>query len=130
MHSASSASLDAPRSVEVLVVIQSEKGRAGLYAWAERALAADEALVVVKDLVGARRGMRTTPTDPRARLVAVEPPAVLRGGLTALTSYFVVPADGLDAVETHLEGGKPTHTYDVLLRVARLGKREARALPA
>lgn len=110
---------------DVLLVVESAKGREGLLSWSERALRDDEALVVVKDLVGARRGMRTTPTDPRAKLVAVEPPAVLRGGLTALVSYYVVPLDGLDATEVHLENGKPSHSYDVILRVAKLGNRRA-----
>ncbi|GEM_PF-3356319 len=113
-------------ALEPRLLVTSDKGRDGLYAWAGRALSSSEALVVVKDIVGVHREMRTTPKDPRARLVATEPPAVLRGGLTCLTSYYVVPADALDGVETHLEGGKVSHAYEVVLRIARLGRREAR----
>lgn len=110
-------------AVEPIVVLTSDKGRAGFLAWAERALPTGEALVVVKDLVGERRGMQTTPKDGRARLVATEAPTLLRGGLTALTSYYVVPCDALGATETHTEEGKVSHTYDAVLRVARFGHR-------
>jgi hypothetical protein len=110
--------------VEPLVIVTSEKGRDALLAWAERALPAGEALVVVKDLVGAHRGMRTSPASRRARLIATEAPTVLRGGLTALISYYVVPTDELDAKETHLEDGEVSHAYDTMLRVARFGRRE------
>lgn len=117
--------------VEPNVVLTSEKGRESFLAWAERALPAGQALVVVQDLVGGRRGMRTTPKDKRARLVATEPPTLLRGGITALTSYYVVPTDALEATETHLEGGEVSHTYHATLRVARFGRRApARPLAA
>jgi hypothetical protein len=112
---------------EPLLTITTPKGREAFLAWAERGLRPDEALVRVQDLVGPRRGMRTTPTDARARLVAKETPTLLRGGLTALVSYYVVPVSGLAGAEEHLENGEVSHAYETQLRVARVGRREASA---
>ena len=108
-----------------LLVIESEKGRQALLDRAETGLAQDECLVRVVDVIGLRRTVRTTPTDPRAVLVARELPLVLRGGLTSLVSYYRVPTDGLDATEAHTLNGEHSHAYEVILHVARLGKKAA-----
>jgi hypothetical protein len=115
---------------EPTLLVTSEKGRAGLIRWAQRALREGEALVCVKDLVGVRRAMRTQPADPSARLVATEAPTLLRGGLTSLVSYYVAPIGSLDAVETHYEEGEETHRYEVILRVACVGRGERREVHA
>jgi Tfp pilus assembly protein PilX len=109
--------------VTTTVLVENEKGRHALFARAESALRQGECLVRIVDVVGLRRGVRTTPTSPRATLVASEVPVVLRGGLTSLVSYWVVPADELGARETHTLHGKETHAYDVTLSVARMGTR-------
>lgn len=116
-----SASSDPPVK-EVTLVLENERGRVGLFAQAERALGENEVLVQVKDLLGTRRSFRTVPLDPRARLVARELPVVLRGGLTAVASYYRVPADGLAAREEHYEGGEFSHAYDVTLRIVSRGR--------
>lgn len=114
-----------------VVVIENESGRLALLARAETSLPAGESLVKVVDVIGLRRSVRTTPRDPRATLVAREVPVVLRGGLTSLTTYYRVPTDGLDATETHYVGEAVSHTYDVLLNVARVGmRRDRRVVPA
>ena len=107
---------------ELCVVIESAKGREALLACAEASLPAGDCLVKVTDVVGMRRSVRTTPRDPRAALVARETPLVLRGGLTSLVSYYRVPADALDAKETHHVDGEVSHAYDVRLDVARVGR--------
>lgn len=114
-----------PTPGKVLLLIESEAGRAAFLSWAEKHLPEGEAIVEVRGLVGRRRAFRTIPTDERAELVAREAPTVMRGGLTALVSYYRVPVDGLDAEERHYEDGKFSHKYDVLLKVARLGKKRA-----
>ncbi|HUR68221.1 MAG TPA: hypothetical protein VM370_03175 [Candidatus Thermoplasmatota archaeon] len=108
------------------LLITNDQGRANLLARAERSLPAGEVIVQVKDLVGRRRACRTTPSSPRAELVANEPALVLRGGLTVLVSYYRVPADELGAVETHHEEGRLSHTYDVTLRIACRGNAAAK----
>lgn len=122
----------APECPEVTLVIERDVGRVHLFAWAEKHLPEGLVLAQVKDLSGERRAFRTTPTDPRAKLVAREVPVVLRGGLTSLVSYYVVPADALDAREEHLEHGAVTHHYDVKLRVVGRGAalETATAVPA
>lgn len=113
------------------LLITNDRGRAHLLARAERSLPPDEVIVQVKDIVGRRRSFRTLPSSPRAQLVASEPALVLRGGITALVSYYRVPADELDGIEEHGENGKVTHTYPIRLRIACRGAREARPqLPA
>ena len=114
---------------EPTLLVCNDVGRANLLARAERSLPDGEVIVQVKDLVGRRRAFRTLPTSSRARLVATEPPLVLRGGLTALVSYYRVPADELGATETHYESGKVSHAYPILLRVACRGASRV-ALPA
>ena len=118
----------APQAGKTLLVIESPHGRASFLAWAEKHLPEGEAIVEVRALVGQRRAFRTVPKDPRAELVATEPALVLRGGLTALVSYYRVPVDALDAEERHYEDGEPSHTYDVLLKVARLGRKKSPTL--
>lgn len=113
-----------------VVVIENEKGRNALLARAEASLPEGECLVKVVDVIGLRRSVRTTPKDERAVLVAREVPVVLRGGLTSLVSYYRVPADALDATETHYLGEAVSHTYEVLLNVARVGMRRASAVVA
>lgn len=100
------------------LLVCNDQGRLNLLARAERSMPKDEVIVHVRDLVGRRRSFRTTPVSPRAELVATEPPAVLRGGLTALVSYYRLPANELGAVEHHYEDGVLSHRYDVKLRVA------------
>lgn len=114
------------------LVIENEKGRQALLARAESYLPEGECLVRVVDIVGLRRSVRTVPTDKRAQLVAREVPVVLRGGLTTLVSYHRVPVDALEAKETHYVGEGESHSYDVLLNVARVGTRAPRqkAVPA
>lgn len=118
----------APATVSATLVIESEAGRLALLARAEKSLRAGEVLVQVKDLVGRRRSFETRPASPQAELVATEPARVLRGGLTQLVSYWRVPANQLDAVESHFEEGAFSHSYDVKLRVA--AKPTPRALVA
>lgn len=115
---------------ETTLLVCSDKGRVGLLARAEKCLPADEVIVQVKDLVGRRRAFRTRLTSPRAKLVATEPALVMRGGLTALVSYYRVPATELDAVESHYENGNLTHSYEIKLRVACRGSAKPVALPA
>lgn len=119
------ASLAAPAEGKTMLVIENAAGKAAFLAWAEKHLPEGEAIVEVRSLVGRRRAFRTVPKDPRAELVASEPALVMRGGLTALVSYHRVPVDGLDAEERHYEDGELSHTYDVVLKVARLGKKKA-----
>lgn len=106
---------------EATILICNDKGRVGLLARAQASLPYGWALAQVRDLVGRRRSFRTVPRSPRAELVAREAPAVLRGGLTALVSYYRVPADELDAIEEHYEEDLWTHTYEVKLRIACRG---------
>lgn len=114
-----------------VVVIVNEKGRDALLARAEANLPEGECLVKVVDVIGLRRSVRTTPKDKRATLVAREVPMVLRGGLTSLVSYYRVPVDALEATETHYLGEAVSHTYDVMLNVARVGmRRDPRAVVA
>lgn len=121
----------APSPGKALLLIENETGRASFLAWAEKHLPEGEAIVEARALVGRRRAFRTLPVDPRAELVARETPTLMRGGLTALVCYYRVPLDGLDAEERHYEDGTFSHKYDVLLKVARLGrKRAALALSA
>lgn len=117
-------------TTEPLLVIQNEAGRHALLARAEAHLPEGECLVKVVDVIGLRRSVRTTPTDPRATLVAKEAPIILRGGLTSVISYYRVPTDGLDATETHYVGETVSHSYEVLLNVARIGMKKAAALAA
>lgn len=112
------------------LIVCNDQGRVNLLARAERTLPAGEVIVQVKDLVGRRRSFRTTPTSPRAELIATEPPLVLRGGLTSLVSYYRVPANELGAIERHYEEGAFSHSYDVKLRVACQGRAQRRVLPA
>lgn len=118
-------SLDAPAEGKTMLVIENAAGKAAFLAWAEKNLPEGEAIVEVRGLVGRRRAFRTVPKDARAELVATEPALVMRGGLTALVSYYRVPVDGLDAEERHYEDGELSHTYDIVLKVARLGKKKA-----
>lgn len=118
-------------TVSPVVVIESEKGRQALLARAESGLPEGECLVKIVDVIGLRRSVRTTPADKRAVLVAREVPTVLRGGLTSVVSYYRVPADALDATETHYVGEAISHTYEVMLNVARVGmRRDPRAVVA
>lgn len=114
-----------PDAGKALLVLESEAGRASFLAWAEKHLPEGEAIVEIRALVGRRRAFRTIPKDVRAELVATQRPLVMRGGLTALVSYYRVPVDALDAEERHYEDGQFSHRYDVLLKVARLGKKRA-----
>jgi hypothetical protein len=107
-----------------ILVIENEKGRQALLDRAEAGLSSEECLVRVVDVIGLRRAVRTTPTHPNAVLVARELPLIVRGGLTSLVSYYRVPVEGLDAREEHTVNGEHSHTYDVILHVARLGKKE------
>jgi len=109
--------------VTTTLLIENEKGRDALLARAESALRQGECLVKIVDVVGLRRSVRTAPASPRAVLAASEVPVVLRGGLTSLVSYWIVPADELGAREAHTLHGKETHAYDVTLSVARMGTR-------
>lgn len=73
------------------------------------ALPAGRALVRVTDQVGESGAILVTPSDPSAEVVAHEPPCVVPGGLTALTTYLVVAADVLDATEHRVvPRGAPT----------------------
>lgn len=108
----------APSRVSATLLIESEQGRVALLSRAEKTLASGEVLVQIKDLVGRRRAFETRPSHPKAELVAREPARILRGGLTQLVSYWRVPSDGLDAVESHFENGEFSHSYEVKLRVA------------
>lgn len=114
---------------ELTLLIESDAGRVGLFARAEKCLPDGEVLVQVRDLVGERRSFRTVPLHADARLVAREPPVVLRGGLTSLVSYYRVPLERLQAREEHFEGGRFSHAYDVTLRIVGRGGVQA-ALPA
>src|SRR5438094_7130476 len=114
----------------VSLMIENDAGREALLRLAEAGLKQGECLVKIVDVVGLRRSVRTVPKDPRAELVAREVPLVLRGGLTSLVSYYRVPLDGLDATETHSVEGEVSHTYDVLLNVARVGVRQASVVHA
>lgn len=116
-----------PPIQEVTLVVQGDRARAALIERAESSLPKDEVLVQVKDLVGQRRSFQTMPIDARARLVAREPPVVLRGGLTSLVAYYRVPADALQAREEHFENGKFSHAYDVTLRVVGRGRAQTPA---
>ena len=118
----------APSEGKALLVIESQAGRAAFLAWAEKHLPEGQAIVEVRGLVGRRRAFRTVPKDPRAELVAMEAPLVMRGSLTALVHYYRVPTDGLDAEERHYEDGEFSHKYEVPLKVARLGKKKGAAV--
>lgn len=113
-----------------MLLVENDKGRVALLAYAEKHLPTGEALVAVKDLHARRRGFETRPASPAARLVAREPVTLLRGGLSSVVSYWRVPADQLDGVETHFERGEETHRYEVKLRAACLGQRRPVAVPA
>jgi hypothetical protein len=114
-----------PSEGKALLVIENASGRESFLSWAEKHLPEGDAIVEVRGLVGRRRAFRTVPTDPRAELVAMEAPLVMRGSLTALVHYYRVPVDGLDAEERHYEDGEFSHKYEVPLKVARLGKKGA-----
>ena len=114
----------------VSLVIENDAGREALLRLAEAGLREGECLVKIVDVVGVRRAVRTTPSSPGAELVAREVPQVLRGGLTSLVSYYRVPTSSLDATETHSVDGDVSHTYEVLLNVARVGVKSASVLPA
>ena len=117
--------------VAPVIVIENEKGRDALLARAEASLPEGECLIKIVDVVGLRRSVRTAPKDARAVLVAREVPVVLRGGLTSIVSYWRAPVDGLDATETHYVGEAVSHTYEVMLNVARVGmRRDRRAVVA
>lgn len=124
--SPSAARPETPSGVPVTLVVENDRGRVGLLAWAERALPPGKVLVQVKDLVGERRSFRTLPASKAAELVASERPVILRGGLTSLVSYYVVPSDDLDAREEHFQGAEMTHHYDVKLRVVSRGRAPAK----
>lgn len=118
----------APAAGTARVLIENAAGREAFLKWVEKSLPEGEAVVEVRGLIGRRRAFRTVPLHPKAELVATERPLVMRGGLTALVSYYRVPVDGLDAEERHYEEGKLSHTYQVPAKVARLGRRKAPAL--
>lgn len=113
---------------KTLLVIESEAGKVAFLAWAEKHLREGEAIVEARGVVGRRRAFRTVPLHERAELVAIQPPLVLRGGVTSLVSYYRVPADALDAQEMHYEDGELSHAYDIRLKVATLGRRRSPAL--
>jgi hypothetical protein len=114
----------------VCLILESDAGREALLRAAEAGLREGECLVKIVDIIGLRRSVRTTPKDKRAELVARELPLVLRGGLTSLVSYYKVPTQALDATETHGLNGEITHTYEVMLNIARVGVKGATVLPA
>lgn len=118
----------APSEGKALLVIESQAGRDAFLSWAEKHLPEGEAIVELRGLVGRRRAFRTVPKDPRAELVAIEAPLVMRGSLTALVHYYRVPIDGLDGEERHYEDGEFSHKYEVPLKVARLGKKKGAAV--
>lgn len=99
-----------------LLVLESEEGRLAFLERARRDLAAGECIVEIKDVASSRRSFETRPSDPRARLVAKAVPRLVRGRLLVEASYYVVPADALDARETHFENGEYSHHYDILLK--------------
>lgn len=107
--------------VQATFVIEDERARQGFLAWAGRKLAPGLAIVQVKDVHGRRRAFRTVPASPRAQLVALETPLLLRGGLTQVTRYYCVPSEELDAHEVHYERDRETHRYDVRLQVSCRG---------
>lgn len=114
----------------VCLILESDAGREALLRAAEAGLREGECLVKIVDIIGLRRSVRTAPKDTRAELVARERPLVLRGGLTSLVSYYKVPNEALEATETHWMGAEVSHTYDVMMNVARVGVRGANVLPA
>lgn len=116
-------------SVAATLVVCTNVGRLHFLARAARSLPEGEVIVQVKDLVGRRRAYRTRPLSPNARLVATEPPLVLRGGLTSLISYYQVPANELEATETHYDHDEVCSTYQVRLRVACRSQPADRAPP-
>jgi hypothetical protein len=114
----------------VCLILENDAGREALLRAAEAGLREGECLVKIVDIIGIRRSVRTVPLDPRAELVARELPLVLRGGLTSLVSYYRVPTDALDAKESHSLNGDLSHTYNVLLNIARMGVKTTTVLPA
>lgn len=112
------------------LLIGGEDQRDQLFDWAERELAQGECLVEVRDLIGARRGFTTLPEHPDAELVARALPKLLRGRLLSHVSWYRVPQNALDAIETHTDAGVVTHTYDTMLRPVVRGRRLTRATRA
>lgn len=108
--------------VAPMLLVCSNVGRLHFLARASRSLPAGEVLVQVRDLVGRRRAMRTHPDSRGAVLVATEPPLILRGGLTALVSYYRVPMRELEATETHSEHGVETHRRHARLRIVSVAR--------
>lgn len=114
--------------VAATLLVCSNVGRLHFLARASRSLPPGEVLVQVRDLLGLRRTFQTVPTSARAVLVAREPPLVLRGSLTALVTYYRVPAGELGAVETHTEEGQPARHQRARLRVVcEAGRRPPRS---
>lgn len=118
------AAVETPE-VDVVIEVLSSHGREALIARAAASLPAEEVLVEIKDLASRRRSFATRPSDPRARLVARSLPTLLRGSLLATVTYWRVPADNLEGVEAHREGGDFSHEYTVRLRVVAAGARES-----
>lgn len=119
-----------PNCVAATVLVCNNAGRLHFLARASRSLPAGEVLVQIRDLVGHKRTFRTRPLSTRAVLVASEAPLVLRGSLTALISYYRVPAAELGAVEIHTERGRPARSESARLRVVCRGRAEPVALHA
>lgn len=105
------------------LIIESDAGRSSFLDRIAAELGEDMCLVRIADVIGMRREMKTTPKDSAAILVAKETPLILRGGLTSLVFYYVIPRDSLEAVEVHSVGGQQTHQYPVVLHIARWGRK-------
>lgn len=119
-----------PDDADLVLLLENDDGRAAFLDFVRRALPEGECLVEVKDLHASRRFFTTRPRAASAKLVARCIPRLLRGSLLSVVSYYRMPKDVLDAVETHHENGRFTHSYEVRLAPVVEGRAKAPSRPA
>lgn len=114
---------------DLVLLLEHDEARTAFLDFVRHQLPEGECLVEVKDLHARRRFFTTRPSAKGAKLVARCIPRLLRGSLLSVVSYYRMPAGYLDAVETHHENGRFTHSYEVRLNPVVRGRAKPPARP-
>lgn len=110
--------------MKTLLIVETGQGRESMLRAIEDTLAEGEAIVKVTDIVNGDDIRLTVPTHPEAEIVAREPPKLMPGGETHLTSYVRFPSGPYTAVAFHLVDGEEVSQDEVELDPERLGSPE------
>lgn len=114
--------------MKTLIIVETTKGREKLLRTAEEHLEEGEAIVRITDTISVESSTLTVPLDPDAEVMAREPPKVLPGGVTALTSYVRIPASCLRAKEYRLEQTEVVSSREITLKPERIGRKKKEAV--